>query len=142
MVQRSLTGYHAGFNQWGFWLSQPGVDVTVPGPAANFIMRPDLKYTQIVMSGAVAIGPGQTITVPLPIDFVNHCFVMIKGSSASSTGYIEYPSALGAVGGTGSDPAELKFTTYVWRDQLGFFNNHGSATISGFFMLYNRSIGS
>jgi hypothetical protein len=142
MVARVLVGYHSGFGQWGFWLSQPGVDVTVPGGAGNFILRPDLKYMQIVMSGAVTLSPGQTIDIPMPLDYVQHPFVLIKGSPASNAGLIEYPSALGAVGGTGSDPAEITFSTYFWRDRLQFFNPNGSAVLSGYFMIYNRSIGS
>ena len=142
MVPRVLTGYHAGFNQWGFWLSQPGVDVTVPGGAGNFILRPDLKYMQIVLSGAVTLSPGQQTNIPLPVNFVLHPFVLIKGSSASNSSLIEYPHALGAVGGTGSDPAEIPFQMYAAPDYIQFFNPNGSAVLSGYFMLYNRSIGS
>lgn len=142
MVNRVLAGFHAGFGQMGFWLSQPGVEVTVPGGPGNFILRPDLKYMQIVMSGAVTLSPGQQINIPLPVDFVQHPFVLMKGSPASNAGYIEYPSALGAVGGTGSDPAEIAFYMYAANNYLQFYNPNGAAVLSGYFMLYNRSIGS
>lgn len=135
---RFLAGLHPGFGTAGVWLSQPGVDVTVPGPAANFILRPDLKFEQVILSGAVGMGPGQSAVVPYPATLTQRPYVWLHGNQ---TGNVEYPSALDAVGGTGSNPNEITFFATIWFDRLEFYNPNGSANLYGFFMVFNRSIG-
>jgi hypothetical protein len=91
-----------------------------------------------VLSGQVAIGTGQTVTVALPADLVKHPYVWVRGNIS---GAIELPHSLDAAGGTGSNPAEVNFTASIWRDKLQFFNPNGQYTLYGTYMVFNRSVG-
>lgn len=137
MTQRFLAGYHAGFNQMGIWLSQPGVDVTQAGPAANFLLRSDLKYEQIVLSGSLAVGSAQTVTVALPADLIKQPYLMLSANISSA---LEYPADLGATAPGGANGNEVVFTPLILRNQIRFYNPSQS-TIVGFYMVFNRSIG-
>jgi hypothetical protein len=138
MTRRFLAGRHPGFGTMGIWLSQPGIDVSQAGPAANFILRSDMKYEQIVLSGTVLCAPGQTVSVMLPTDLVTQPYVMLHGNISTD---VEYPSNLNAVGGTGANPNEIYFYTNINRNQLQFYNPNEQQNIGGFFMVFNRSFG-
>jgi hypothetical protein len=137
MTQRFLAGYHAGFNAMGIWLSQPGIDVTQAGPAANFLLRSDLKYEQIVLSGSLAVGSAQTVTVALPADLIKQPYVMLTANTSSA---LEYPSDLNAAAPGGSGGNEIVFAPAILRDRIQFYNPSPS-TIIGFFIVFNRSVG-
>ena len=137
MVKRFLAGYHAGFNQMGIWLSVPGYDVSGTGTAANFLLRPDLKNTQIVLSGTIVVPPTQTITVALPANLNKRPYIMVKGNINGNT---EYPSSLSAAV-PGSSGNELYFNILIYTDQFQFYNFADFATVYGFFMVFSRSIG-
>jgi hypothetical protein len=138
MTSRSLKGLHPAFSTYGAWLSQPGVDVAQAGPAANFIMQPDLKFEQIMLSGTVIIGPGATVTVLLPSDLGVSPYVFFHGNINTNT---EYPCSLSAVGGSGSDASELFIQPTILNNQMRFVNPSGSSTLVGFFLVFSRSIG-
>jgi hypothetical protein len=137
MTKRFLAGYHAGFNAMGVWLSQPGIDVTQAGPAANFLLRSDLKYEQIVLSGSLAVGSGQQITVALPANLIKQPYLML---TANVSGNLEYPSDLNATAPGGSGGNEIVFSPLIFPDRIQFYNPSAS-TIVGFYMVFNRSIG-
>ncbi|MCK1543434.1 hypothetical protein IVB12_16070 [Bradyrhizobium sp. 179] len=137
MTQRFLAGYHAGFNAMGVWLSQPGVDVTQAGPAANFLLRSDLKYEQIVLSGSLVVGSGQTVAVALPADLIKQPYLMLTANTRSD---LEYPSDLGATAPGGANGNEVLLQPLIFRDQIQFYNGSQS-TIVGFYIVFNRSVG-
>jgi hypothetical protein len=139
MTNRFLAGLHPGFGVFGIWLSKPGIDVLSTGPVSNFLLRPDAKNEQIVLSGTVGVGPGGSATVFLPANLVKHPYVMLHGNVTSD---VEYPSSLAAAGGTGSDPAEIYFRPTIFSDRMIFSNPTSSSNMYGFFMVFNRSIGS
>jgi hypothetical protein len=138
MTQRFLAGFHPGFGTMGVWLSQAGVDVTQAGPAANFILRPDVKYWQIIMSGFVAVGSGQQVDIAMPADMVRHPYVWVKGNIDPAQ---EYPCNVNAAGGTGSNPAEINFSAFIWRDKISIYNPNEQYSLYGTYMVFNRSLG-
>lgn len=138
MTQRFLAGFHPGFGAMGIWLSQAGIDVTQAGPAANFLLRSDLKYEQIVLSGSVSVASGATVIVALPANLIKQPYVML---TANTQGTLEYPSDLNATAPGGASGNEVTFSPLILSDQLRFFNP-SYTTIVGWFMVFNRSVGS
>lgn len=124
----------------GVWLSQPGIDVTAVGPAANFIIRPDYKVEQIIQSGVVGIGAGGTSTVFLPIDIGVRPYIALHGSQASAS-VIQYPHDLGLVGATAQ--TEIFCSTRVYSDRMIFQNFNTSAapySLYVSYMVFSRGI--
>lgn len=137
MTQRFLAGYHSGFGAMGIWLSRAGIDVTQAGPAANFLLRSDLKYEQIVVSGSLVVGSGQTVTVALPADLLKNPYVML---TANISGALEYPSDLNATAPGGANGNEVTFSPLIFNDRIQFYNP-SQVTLYGFYMVFNRSVG-
>jgi hypothetical protein len=141
MANRLLIGLHPGFGQFGAWLSKPGVDVVALGPgspSSQFILKPDLKYEQVVLSGTIGLGAASLTTVVLPIDMGRHPYIYMKGNVNPAT---EYPSNLGAAGQGGSGNPEVSFVLSVFTDHFLVQNNNAAAGIFLFFMVFSRSIG-
>ena len=136
MVVWFFAGLHPGFGTWGIWLSKAGFDVTVAGPASNFILKPDLKYEQIVLSGQMVVGSGLSTTVMLPANLGLHPYVWLRGNINTNC---DWPSDVGAVGNT-SASREVNFQASIYTDRM-IFGNGTDYTLYGFFIVYNRSIG-
>ena len=136
MVQQFLAGYHAGFNQEGIWLTPDGVDVN--STAGPFILRSDVKVEQIVMSGFVAVGGGQSLTVIYPSALSRRPYVQMSANISPDR---EYPHSLGLVGGSGSGAAEVIINLWIFNEKLLFQNGSNNALWVDF-IIYNRSIGS
>jgi hypothetical protein len=138
MVRRFLAGFNPGFGTMGIWLSMPGVDVVsgAAGGAGNYILKTDLKFEQIVMSGVVGLSPGQTQTVLLPADLVKRPYVALAPCQSSNP---QYPHDLGLVGSTGQ--IEIIAGVAIYGSQLTFYNNNSTYALYTTFMVFNRSIG-
>ena len=137
MARRFHAGYHAGFNQWGVWLSRPGIDVLSAGPASDFLLRPDYKVEQIVMSGNVEVDSGLSTTVIYPSSLPQYPYVQFQANISSNR---EYPHSLDAVGGTGADAREVVLTLAIQRGVL-YFTNNSANNLFVDFIIYGRSIG-
>jgi len=144
MTKRLLIGWHAGFQQWGVWLSKPGYDVTVPGDSTNFLLRPDYRYEQILFSGAVSIDPRamvMQIAFPLALDIVPD----IRIYATYNATVTEYPaaSASGQQSGNVSGDSCVSLRRYP-MDNIATLNlslianNPASSYAYAWYMVYNR----
>jgi hypothetical protein len=138
MVKRLIVGYHPGFNQYGVWLSKPGIDVSIPGPAANFLLRPDLKSEQIVISGFAFIPAGFpfSLIAAYPSTLAAQPFVQLNANINPAQ---EYPHNLGLVGGSGAGATEITTGLTVTKDGI-YLGNSSSNALWVTYIVYNRSI--
>lgn len=138
MVERLLIGYHAGFNQQGIWLSKPGIDVRIAGPASSFILRPDLKAEQIVISGFAYVPSGSAF-LPIcayPANLAVQPYVQLNANINPNQ---EYPHSLSLAGGSGSSANEIAITLQITNDVMyATQNSNNDLWVS--FIVYNRSI--
>ncbi|WP_407122737.1 hypothetical protein [Bradyrhizobium sp. STM 3561] len=137
MANRFLAGYHAAFNQYGIWLSVPGVDVTASGPAANFLLRPDFKCEQIIISGRVAVAAGFNVDVMLPITVPTKRPYVQFGVAQSGVG--QYPHDLSMIGTTAQ--IECIGGCLFRSDRLTFSNSNASGfTFYYDYLVFQRGI--
>lgn len=136
MTNRFLAGFHPGFGTWGVWLSKPGIDVTVNSAPANFILRPDVKTHQIVLSGAVSLAPGVVDQeVLFPANLARFPRIYLHGNISGAK---EWPCDLNAAGN--QHPSRtVYFSVAVFGDRM-WFSNGSSYTIVGFYIVFNQSV--
>lgn len=138
MTDRFLAGLHPGFGTYGIWLSKAGVDVKVAGPAANFILRPDIKVEQIILSGTIVASPGQTVTIAWPAIVPANPYLMIHGNSSSN---VTYPCDLSARGAAAPDSNEQNFSPVIYNDRFTVLNQSPDQMLYGYYIAFSRSIG-
>lgn len=66
MVNRVVLGQR-GTDEYGMWVSKPGIDVFSAWHDDHFLMRTDKKYAQVIQSGVIDLNGGfgyPTIYVP------------------------------------------------------------------------------
>jgi hypothetical protein len=138
MVKRLVIGYHPGFNQYGVWLSKPGIDASIPGPAANFLLRPDLKSEQIVISGFAYVPAGSSflLIAAYPASLAAQPFVQINANVNSNQ---EYPHSLSLVGGVAANARELTIGLTITKNELRATNSSAN-DFWVTYIVYNRSI--
>ena len=138
MTARFLAGYHAGYNAMGIWLTKPGFDATAVNAESAYLLKPELKVEQVVMSGSVSVprsNPFQSVFYPLT--FTRYPYVFFR--EHISAGVVEYPHSLSQFGTT-SFP-EVQAGMSIYQDKISVTNGNDSWDIIVDFVIFHRAIG-
>ncbi|MCW2195026.1 hypothetical protein AB7M45_007799 [Bradyrhizobium elkanii] len=146
MARRFLMGLHPSLGGYGVWLSRPGVDVvtaTVPG---DFLLKPDTKNEQVILSGSVFLPPlSGDVNIPYTVTLPQNPYVAFR--TYIDSGVVSYPYRLDM-----AMARDLTIGGVVYYEiQNGFrisnsaltFNNTISESYGIYvdYMIFNRSLG-
>lgn len=137
MTKRFLAGLHPAYGTYGIWLSKPGVDVSLVGADDDFLLKPDVKFEQIVLSGLVVVGVASFTTVFLPVTLASKPFIWMHGNINSN---LDYPCDLNARGAAAPESNEQNFSIIHFTDKFQVFNNSPDQILYGFYMVFHRTI--
>lgn len=143
MTQQYLAGLHPIFGM-GVYLSRPGVGVTTATNAADYLLRPDLKNEQVVLSGQVFIPlGGSPVTVAYPATLSKTPYVFFK--EYTSPGAAAYPYDLNMAASNVTIGGVLLYEVVIgisiYNNQIVFSNPSENYSLYVDYMVFNRSIG-
>ncbi|MCA6098875.1 hypothetical protein [Bradyrhizobium australafricanum] len=145
MVQRFLAGGpHPALGTMGVWLSRDGVDVTTATANSDFLLRPETKNDQIVLSGSIylPIGSG-TQTILYPATFTKAPYVWFQAYTIS--GQAMYPSDLNMTANAFTSGGILFYEAGMaltfQNDRISMNNTTDNNNFTVDYMIFYRSIG-
>lgn len=131
-MRRLLIGSNPTLGQEGIWLSVPGVDVTTATLENQFLLSPDFKNEQILMTGMVTIGNFSSAVVFFPEPLPSP--PMIAFQHGIDPGFIYQPWKRGALTNSAQQflvvtPSQVTFQNFV------------TATMYVYYVVMARDIG-
>lgn len=131
-VKRLFIGTHPLLGTKGMWLSVPTVDVTTATLQSQFLLSPDYKNEQIIMTGSVALPSLGSATVFFPETLPSPPYIAYWSSESST--FIGFPyHRLVNYNGYAVD-------ANVLLDRILFVNGTG-ANFTIFFHVLSRALG-
>lgn len=146
MTQRFLAGGpHPALGTMGVWLSVPGVDVTTATANSSFLLRPETKNDQIVISGSIYLPIGSDDqSIPYPATFTKTPYVWFKPYIDSGVA-TSYPYNLGMAATeitvNGIFTYEIGMGAMFWNNKITFYNPTENYNFYVDYMIFYRSIG-
>lgn len=144
MTDRFLAGLHPTLGTMGVWLSYPGVDVKTATLDSQYLLRPETKNDQVVLSGSIfiAIG-GAPVTISYPITFAKIPYVFFH--AYTSSGAASYPYDLNLAATQYTVGGVTVHDTYggmsLFSNGFQFSNPNPNWDLYLDYHVYNRSIG-
>ncbi|MDI2110300.1 MULTISPECIES: hypothetical protein [Bradyrhizobium] len=145
MTRRFFMGWHPTLGGYGVWLSRPGVDVTTATIAGDFLLKPDTKNEQVIMSGSIYLPPlSGDVSVSYPATLPQRPYVAFR--TYIDSGVVSYPYRLDMaasdinIGGTVY--YEITNGIRIANNQMTFNNTLSeSYGIYVDYMVFSRSLG-
>ena len=143
-VRRWYAGRHPVLGTEGVWLSRPGVDAPSATANGDFLLRPETKFEQIVLSGQVYIPlGGSPVTIMYPTTFTKTPYVFFK--EHISDGVVEYPHNLDMAASDitigGVTVYEVSVGIGIGNDRITVNNPSQNYNLFIDFMIFHRGIG-
>lgn len=146
MTDRLLAGFHPTLGTNGFYLSRPSVDVKFATLTSDYLLRPEAKNEQVIMSGLVSlpVGSGQ-VDVPYPATLPQRPYVMFRPYNSFGAAAMHYDLNMAAhdltIGGVLTYEISCGITLWITQAKMSFINASDTYALYVDYLVFNRSIG-